>query len=144
MKKNKDFDPKIITLSIASNSCYLKLIRSIILQSAMVMRFSEKICKDITLAVDEAVSNIIKHSYNCTEDKEIVIEIVMADNRIEFNIRDFGRKVDPETIKSRELDDVKPGGLGVFFIKKIMDEVVYDISSKDGTLLKMIKYLPNK
>lgn len=144
MKKNEHFDPKIITLSVSSNSCYLKLIRGIILQSALIMQFSEKLCKDITLAVDEAVTNIIKHSYDCAKDKEIIIKIILEENYIELNIQDFGKKVDPKTIKSRKLDDIRPGGLGVFFIKRIMDEVDYDVSGEEGTILKMIKYIPNK
>ncbi len=144
MKKNEHFDPKVITLSVSSNSCYLKLIRGIILQSAMIMQFSEKLCKDITLAVDEAVTNVIKHSYDCAKDKEIIIKIILADKYIKLNIQDFGKKVDPKTIKPRELDDIRPGGLGVFFIKKIMDEVDYNVSGEEGTVLTMIKYLPNK
>jgi anti-sigma regulatory factor (Ser/Thr protein kinase) len=127
-------------MSIASHPKYLKLVRSVILQCAMLMNFSEKISKDITLAVDEALTNVIKHSYMGCLNKRIDITIYLLDDRLELKICDFGKKVDPKTIKPRNLCDVKPGGLGVFFMKKIMDEVDYDISSPKGTTLTMIKY----
>jgi serine/threonine-protein kinase RsbW len=60
---------------------------------------------------------------------------------MEIKIRDFGKKVDPRKIKSRPLNEIRPGGLGVFFIKRIMDEVVYDTSHRVGTELKLVKYL---
>ncbi len=134
------FNPNSMSISFASNPRYLKLIRSVTLQAALCANFPEKESKDITLAVDEAVTNIIKHSYNGSTNKEIIIKIFFFTDKIEIQIRDFGRKVDPETIKSRPLDEIKPGGLGVFFIKKIMDEVTYDVSSEKGTILKLIKY----
>lgn len=145
-EENTCYHENMITLSVASNPRYLKLVRSVILQSAMIMDFSEKICKDITLAVDEALTNIIKHSYLGCLDKKIDITLILHDDRLELKIRDFGRKVDPKTIKPRNLHDVKPGGLGVFFIKKIMDFVEYDVSPSCGTLLTMIKYkeIPTK
>ncbi len=133
-------DENTILLSICSHPKYLKLVRSVILQSAMLMCFSEKTSKDVTLAVDESLTNIIKHSYMGCMDKKIVITITLHDDHLEVKIRDYGKKVDPKTIKPRKLHDVKPGGLGVFFIKKIMDEVDYDISRPNGTVLTMIKY----
>jgi len=141
--ENTRFDPNAITISFASNPRYLKLVRSITLQAALCANFCEKLSKDITLAVDEAITNIIKHSYNGSIDKEIMIRIIFCADKIEIHIRDFGRKVDPETIKPRSLDEIKPGGLGVFFIKKIMDDVYYDISPDEGTILKLIKYNRN-
>lgn len=136
-----EFDPKSITLSFSSNPKYLRLIRSIVLQSGLLMNFSEKISKDVTLAVDEALTNIIKHSYGGHHDKEIIVRLVMSDDRLDLEIRDFGKKVDPKTIKPRKLHDIKPGGLGVFFINKIMDKVSYDISPEEGTILRMTKYM---
>jgi len=140
--KCKDSD--CIQLFISSNPKYLKLVRSVILQSALIVGFGEKQSRDITLAVDEAITNIIKHSYMSAIDKKIEIDVRFREDFLELVLRDYGKKVDPKTIKSRDLKDVKPGGLGVFFIKKIMDDVSYDMSPEQGTILKLKKYLIEK
>ena len=131
---------KTISLTVASNPQYLKLVRSVILQAGMLMDFSEKICRDITLAVDEAMTNIIKHSYKNDYTKQIIITIHFYKAYLELNLQDFGEKVNPKTIKPRKLSEVKPGGLGVFFINNIMDTVEYDCSPEQGTILRLKKF----
>jgi anti-sigma regulatory factor (Ser/Thr protein kinase) len=91
------------------------------------------------LAVDEACTNIIRHAYDGDHDQRIEVQIRMHPNRIEVKLRDYGRKPDPAKIKPRELHDIRPGGLGVHFIRTIMDEVVYDHSHEVGTELRMTK-----
>jgi serine/threonine-protein kinase RsbW len=68
----------------------------------------------------------------------------ILDDRLEIILRDFGKKADVKKIKSRKLDDVKPGGLGVHIIKKSMDIVKYDNSLKNVNQLLLVKYLPDK
>ena len=92
------------------------------------------------LAVDEACTNIIKHTYNGAIDKLIIIKATIFDDRIKFILRDFGEKVDLSTIKSRDLNDIRPGGLGVHLIRSIMDEVIYDNTLKIGNQLTLVKY----
>ena len=58
-----------------------------------------------------------------------------------MRLRDYGTKCDPDCIKGRDLDDVRPGGLGVHIIREIMDEVTYDTGHEVGTELKMTKFL---
>jgi anti-sigma regulatory factor (Ser/Thr protein kinase) len=61
--------------------------------------------------------------------------------RLDVTLRDWGRKVDPASIQPRELSDIRPGGLGVHFIREIMDEAVYDPTPETGTELRMTKRL---
>lgn len=130
-----------ISLTVSSDPRYLKLVRSVILQAGMLMHFTEKTCRDITLAADEAMTNIIKHSYKNDYDRQIIVTITFHDRCLEIALRDFGEKADPSTIKPRDLSEIKPGGLGVFFIKKIMDDVEYDSSPEHGTILRLKKYV---
>lgn len=74
-------------------------------------------------------------------DKKIVLILRELADRLEVVIKDFGKKVHPARIRSRDLHDVKPGGLGVYFIRRSMDMVWYDMSPRIGTELKMVKYL---
>ena len=54
-------------------------------------------------------------------------------------IRDHGRSVDPSSIKSRDLDDVRPGGLGVHIMRSVMDRVEYRKRGLTGMELSMTK-----
>jgi anti-sigma regulatory factor (Ser/Thr protein kinase) len=103
---------------------------------------SEEECNAVTIAVDEAVANIIKHTYKGETDKSIIVNLRLHAAKLEIVLRDFGDKVDPKKIKSRDLNDVRPGGLGVHLIKSTMDEVYYDNSLETGNQLTLTKYLP--
>ncbi|MDC0908331.1 ATP-binding protein [Candidatus Pelagibacter sp.] len=86
----------------------------------------EKHADDLVLALAEAAQNIVKHGYNNqpTED-EMKIIIKFNDNILSMELMDKGKPVVPSNIKPRDLDDIKSGGLGTFFIGQIMDEVVF-------------------
>lgn len=133
-----------IKIQLPSDPKFLKIIRSSIAHISEVCGFSEDDCNAVTIAVDEAAANIIKHTYNGNTDQEIIAEFEILEDKLEVVLRDFGKKIDPKMIKSRNLDDVRPGGLGVHLIKTTMDEVVYDNSQKVGNKLTMIKYLPEE
>ena len=136
-----------IELHISSNPEYLRVVRLAVRQVGLVVGFEEKTREMIALAVEEALTNVIRHSYGGPCDEQIVIKL----NRIsgapegrgalEITVRDFGRKVDPETIKGRNLDHIRPGGLGVHLIESVMDEVEYCSAQGQGMVLQMKKYL---
>ena len=86
----------------------------------------EKHTDDLVLALAEAAQNIVKHGYNNqpTED-EMKIIIKFDSNILSMELMDKGKPVVPSNIKPRDLDDIKSGGLGTFFIGQIMDEVVF-------------------
>ena len=86
----------------------------------------EKHTDDLVLALAEAAQNIVKHGYNNqpTED-EMKIIIKFDNNILSMELMDKGKPVVPSNIKPRDLDDIKSGGLGTFFIGQIMDEVVF-------------------
>ena len=81
---------------------------------------------DLVLALAEAAQNIVKHGYNNepTED-EMRIIIKFKENVLSMELMDKGKPVVPSNIKPRDLEDIKAGGLGTFFIGQIMDEVVF-------------------
>ena len=82
---------------------------------------------ELVLAIAEAAQNIVKHAYKDIENTNdtMQIKISFKDNELEIGFFDKGKPVKPENIKHRNLDDVKPGGLGTYFIQQIMDEVVF-------------------
>ncbi len=133
-------EAEAIKLIIPSNPKFLGLARGVAYALATATGFGAQEAKDLQLAINEACANVIQHSYEGRIDQEIVLTFHLHEDKLQILIKDFGRKVDPVTIKSRDLDDIKPGGLGVFLIETIMDEVQYDMSGKAGPELRMVKY----
>ena len=118
----------------------LKYIRSIIKDFLKIHKVDLNIIKNIQLATDEAVTNIIKHSYKGENKNNIIkINLEFKDEKIIINLYDNGSSVKEEQIKPRELVNIKPGGLGTHFINNIMDEVKWEKSKNWINHLKMIK-----
>ena len=111
----------LIQIKIPANPKYLKLIRKFVTSICEMARFSTRQSNQITLAIDEACTNIIRHAYGGATYQPIILLTRILPDRIRFILRDFGQKADLETIKSRQLEDVRPGGLGVHLIKSVMD-----------------------
>ena len=88
--------------------------------------FSEQ--KDeLVLAIAEAAQNIVKHGYKGVEQTtdRMEIKISLNDSQLEIGFYDKGKPVVPGNVQHRKLDDIKPGGLGTFFIKQIRDGAVF-------------------
>ena len=87
---------------------------------------------ELVLAIAEAAQNIVKHGYKGvdTTNDRMEIKISLKDGKLEIGFFDKGKPVVPENIQHRQLDDIKPGGLGTFFIKQIMDGAVFKKDEK--------------
>ncbi len=90
--------------------------------------FSEEDILDTQLAVEEAITNVIVHGYAKSPGK-IVISIHMTQGLAEIQIEDNAPPFDPLSIPepdiSVEIDERKIGGLGVFLIRQVMDDIMY-------------------
>jgi serine/threonine-protein kinase RsbW len=96
----------------------------------------------IEMAVDEACSNIIEHAYG-GEDKGVIhCTCSVSNDSLTITLQDQGISFDPSKIAqpnlSKNLDERQANGLGLYFIRKWMDEVVFQ-TSRDGNMLKMVK-----
>jgi anti-sigma regulatory factor (Ser/Thr protein kinase) len=106
-----------------------------------IAAMAEEEVEDLKLAVDEACSNVIRHAYGGDTAKRIVVQFRITRKGLEVIIEDSGPKADPAIIRGRDLDDVKPGGLGVHFIRRTFDRVEFDPKKQTGNRLRLIKYL---
>ena len=87
---------------------------------------------DVVLALAEAAQNIVKHAYSGQETSDnLRVEISFENNQLKIDLYDKGEPAIPTNIKPRDVDDIKPGGLGTFFIGQIMDEVMFKTSAAD-------------
>jgi len=120
-------------------------LRDAVSRAAAGVGFSEQVIAQIVLAVDEAIGNVIKHGYEGRPGQPIDVNIgsTDADGRpaLEVTICDCGRQVAPESIVGRQLEDVRPGGLGTHIIRNVMDEVEYSVRQPCGMRLRMLKRL---
>ena len=109
----------------------LKKIRATIKDFLKIYEVDLKIIKNIQLAVDEAITNIIKHAYKGENKNNIIkIELELKNKKFLIHLYDNGIKVNKNNIKPRSLDNIKPGGLGTYFIDQLMDETKYLKSNK--------------
>ena len=92
------------------------------------------------IAVDEALQNVMRHAYDMKPDQLIDIFFKKTElNDFEVKIRDYGKQSPLENIKSRDLKDIRPGGLGVYFIKQCSKSSEYKhLSNGIGTELTLV------
>ena len=112
------------------NTSSLKEVRIFCRDVFEKLHIQQDLKDELVLAIAEAAQNIVKHAYKNdpeTDDK-MVVQISCKDNKLQIGFYDMGTPVDPNKVKHREIDNVKPGGLGTFFIQEIMDAVEF----KDG------------
>ena len=140
---NKILEQQIVVKSSTDN---LEKIREFTKNAALQCGFGEDTIGKIILAVDEACTNIIKHAYKYSPDGIINITISFNDSRFSISITDEGEHFDPTKIPEPDLREYykqkRVGGLGMFLIKRLMDEVKYNTISGNKNQVVLIKYLP--
>ena len=137
----------LIDLVVASDPKLLSVVRSTIEQLSELAGFPPPECRAITRAVDEALANVIRHAYAARYNRPIqlsfrhvnrVIEGV-TQSGLQITLLDRGVAFDISKVKERSLDEVKPGGLGLHFIRDCMDVVEFERSGRTNRL-RLIKY----
>lgn len=140
---------ELLELTISSKPAMLCVVRGAVERLAESLGFSPEDCRAITLALDEAIANIMRHSYGGRDDLPIAAQFRKVSRQtnhgvqegLEIVLRDRGPAVDPGKLYGRDLADLRPGGLGLHFIRQSMDTTNY---ARDGefnqwTLTKYLK-----
>ena len=129
-------------LTFESSTDHLYEVRNFVEINGNKVGLSEKTIAHISLAVDEACTNIIKHAYGNDLSNKIKVKIETSNNQFTVIITDNGKHFDPNTIPEPNIEKIqkmkKGGGLGMFLMKKLMDEVHYN-SKINGNELILIK-----
>ncbi len=113
------------------DSTNLKHVRTFCREVFEKLNINQDLKDELILAIAEAAQNIVKHAYKNekTEDK-MEIQISVENGHLEIGFSDKGKPVEKEKIRHRKIDDIKPGGLGTFFIQQIMDAVIFKEGDK--------------
>jgi len=131
------------TLQVPSSTENLALIREFVTTVGRQAQFEEAEISNLELAVDEACANVIEHAYGHDITKEVVVRAKFDDESLQISVIDEGRGFDPNKTPQDSVEqlihDRKSGGLGIRLIKKLMDEVSYEIVPGQKNELHMTK-----
>ena len=131
-----------IQLQFNSDPDILPGIRGMVVSLCERFGFDEHEIGQIALAVDEALANVIRHGYESSADGMIWMQCRIIDSEnptLQVVIEDEGRQVDGDQIQGRDLDDLKPGGLGVHIIREVMDKCEFETRAQKGMKLTLEK-----
>ncbi len=139
--------PPDIVLRVVSDVRYLAGVREMVAGVAKRLGFSHDSSSHLALAVDEALCNVIRHGYQQELGRPIWMKLWPLDDDGEYGpgvcivIEDEAKQIDPAKIKGRDLDDIRPGGLGVHIIRQVVDCAEYAPREHAGMRLTLIKRL---
>jgi serine/threonine-protein kinase RsbW len=115
-------------------------------QAALEAGFDASTRYSVEVAVDEACSNIIEHAYGGEDRGEISVTYHIKPDVLEIVLRDWGEPFNPDAIPepnfSIPLEKITTGGLGLYTIHRVMDEVNFEFSAEHGNVLTLIKKRP--
>ena len=138
----------LLKLELRSHPQMLSVIRGAMEPLMGMLGFSAEQCRSIVRAVDEAVSNIMRHAYHGRLDQPIEVCCNRLQQRtnaeteqgVEILLFDCGPAVDPTKLQARSLDEIRPGGLGLHIIREGMDRVEYKRAGRSNRL-RLVKYV---
>ncbi|HQY87682.1 MAG TPA: ATP-binding protein [Tepidisphaeraceae bacterium] len=125
-------------LSIKSDPAELAPVRKSVEAFCAENGFGEHAVGEIGLCVNEAIANIIRHAYHGEIDQPIEIEATIEADKLHVKIRDWGEGNKPNMQVTKSKDPLKPGGLGLICMGRLMDKVAFTPQSI-GMLLEMFK-----
>lgn len=125
---------------ISSDPRCLAVVRAAVGELGSLFGLKDEESRGVTLAVDEALANVIRHAYHGNHERTIRISCQGLADRLEFILLDQGEPPDPGRLEAHALDDVALGGRGTHIIRSVMDEVCYE-RVPGGNQLRLSKRL---
>lgn len=131
---------RLLDLRFRADAGELKKVRQVVREAVLAQGAAESCATDVVMAVDEACQNIIRHAYAGGPRGDIVLEVERRGAELVFSLTDFAPRVDPAKVRPRDLDDVRPGGLGTHLIREVMDSAGFiEPPPGCGNLFRMVK-----
>lgn len=134
-------DEELVFLSFSARPDRLKLLRCVLRDAADMAGLDGATTDAVVLAANEACMNIMQHGYHMDPDGRIELRVSREPGALVLQLRDYAHSVDVNEVRSRDLDDIRPGGLGVHLICSLMDESRFlDVPEGGGNLFQMKKF----
>lgn len=112
-------------------------------QAAEIACLNARAIYGVQLAMEEAFSNIVKHAYDNRGDGQVECTLISQHHQLTMILRDYGRPFDPNSVPDPDinasLEDRRLGGLGLYFMRQLMDEVHFEFTPDSGNILTMVK-----
>lgn len=149
-------DEKSDSLTVPGRYAEIRHICDFVANGANQAGFDEDAVFQVQLACDEACTNIIEHTYEAEDAGKIHISWEIGSRNFKIVIEDNGKRFDPGDIPPAPVPpapvqvdddddfDVRVGGLGVYFMRKLMDDVNFEYQEGSGNILTMVKRLPKQ
>jgi anti-sigma regulatory factor (Ser/Thr protein kinase) len=131
------------TLTVPGRFEYLSTIADFIAETGQNGGFDQDTIFHVQMAVDEACSNVIEHAYAGQDKGDITLNCNCQPGEWVITIYDTGHPFDPSAVPepnlNASLDEIKTGGLGLYFMRQLMDEIEFSFNEKRGNKLRMVK-----
>jgi sigma-B regulation protein RsbU (phosphoserine phosphatase) len=130
----------ILELRVFARPDQLKKIRTAVRDAAAAAGCSENCTEEVVIAMNEACMNVMEHGYELDPNGELTVQLSVDNGILVAWLGDQCAPVDQADLKSRPLEDLRPGGLGVHFMRECMDDVAFLTPPAGlGNLLQMTK-----
>lgn len=129
-------------MTVQASTENLAEVRNFVAKHASTFGFKKEEISDMRLAVDEAFTNIIKHAYGNDENQSVKIALSENDNTFAISLFDTGKSFSMDNYQEPDLEEKirqkKRGGVGVYLIRQLMDEVNY-LKEGNENIIRMTK-----
>ena len=131
---------RLAEIRFPARASQLKLVRAFVREASEFAGCSSSVTEQIVLAVNEGCMNIIQHAYKGDDSRDILLSIGRDGDNVIFRLVDFAEPGDTTIIRPRNLDEIRPGGLGTHFMKELMDACEFGhLERRRGNYVEMTK-----
>ena len=142
-----EFSPskEVVEIRLPNRLQYLSILAEFVGSVCRTHEVPHEDLEDILLAVDEASSNIIRYAYQVGSINYFRVRVSFERELVQVDLLDQGAKFNPLEIPLPDMKDITGDGkekdvsLGVYFMKKVMDDIRYHYSPNEGNHLTMVK-----
>lgn len=132
----------MVTMRFCADIREMVTIREFVVRASRDLDVDEKVIPDLELVADELCSNVINHGYD-GQGGWIEITVQPVEQGVQLQIRDWGQSFDPTSVPlpdvTAPLEKRTLGGLGLFLVRRLMDEVRFEASGGDGNVITVVK-----
>jgi anti-sigma regulatory factor (Ser/Thr protein kinase) len=127
------------SLTIPSDLRLLTLARAFVEAVCQVAGMDDSATHAVVLATDEATNNVMRHAHRGSPEKLLLIQCRIQPGRLELRLADQGPPFDIDAVPQIDPGEIRPGGRGVYLMRRLMDELEVLPREEGGNVLRMVK-----
>ena len=135
-----------IQVTLRNEIAEVQRLKTILAEYGKTLHFSNELIHDVNLVLEEVISNIIFYGYEDAQEHQIAVEIAVTADTLVLEIHDNGKPFNlldaPEPDRDVPFEDREIGGMGIYLIRTLMDEITYR-AEQGKNILMMKKRIPH-